>query len=367
MNHTLRYPFLWLAAILLAVTSSCSDNDDTTDDGSVTANLIGNWYGTRYYVNNGAIKYQYLTLTLNADKTGSMEYEAPTSFSAASFTWRVSGDRLICNGAYANTDGDTSIDYNLECQIVQDRLIPSGQFSVFILTKDNSVMTDGEGKETASSENQLSMLQNVWVATDKTSVIEFQTGNRYEEYIMSYAGASNYSEHYVGEYRFSPLNKTLTIGTSLWDVVTLDSKNLVLKKGSRTLSYTLGSNRDIPAKSDLKAYLASASGWSDSRNKYFFKFNDDGSVRYIEDSGRKYGSYGQINLGASGRFSVSGSTVTCNFSDVFWEYGKSGTAGWFPGWVCDQSCTKKYVIEVTPSSSIKVTFPDSNVVYMDKL
>ena len=352
-----------IAVILTVVTSSCSDSDDITDKSA----LVGNWYGTRCYVNNGTVKYQYFTLTLNSDNTGSMEYEAPSSLSLARFTWSVKGGKLICKGAYGNSDGDMSGNYTLECNIEKDRLRPIGQFSIFILTKDNSIMTDSNGNEIASAEDQLYTLQNVWVATDKTSVIKFYPGSIYDEYILSSDG-STYTEFNVGNYHFAPLNKTLTIDTSLWEVVTINNQSLVLKNGSRTLSYRMGTRDDIPTKSDLKTVLSSAFGWSDENSKYFFRFSSDGTVAYIEDSGRRYGSYGDISLIAEGKYRVSGSTVTCTFTSVNWEYGSTSTASWFPGWVWGQSCTKKYLIEVTPAGSIKVTFLDSSkVVYLDKV
>lgn len=228
MRFSLRHYSLWIAAILLVATTSCSDNDEP--DSVDYESLSGVWYGTRCYNNNGAVKYQNITLTLNQDKTGSMEYESEVSFSAARFTWSISGDRLICQGAYASTSGDISGSYNLECRIEKDRLYPTGQFSYFILTKDNSVMTDGEGNEIASAEDQLYMLQNVWVSTDKKSVIEFYPGGEYDEYVLSYPGSNDYTEFNTGKYHFNPLLKTLTVNTTLWEVVTLDRENLVLKK-----------------------------------------------------------------------------------------------------------------------------------------
>lgn len=361
MKNTMCRFSQWFLLIILLTVSACTGDEPDYED------LSGTWYGTRLYINNGAVKYQYITLTLNQDKTGSMEYESPASFSAARFTWKISGDRLICDGAYADTYGDVTGNYNLECRIEKDRLYPVGQFSSFILTKDNSVMTDGEGNEIASAEDQASMLQNVWVLTDKTVVVEFFPGGSYDEYFLSYPGADIYTKYSTGEYRFSPMAKTLTVGSTQWNVETLDSENLVLRNGTNTLSYTIGSRNDIPSTVDLKSYLASTSGWSDSKSKYFFSFSTDGMVSFIEDSGRRYGSYGRISLIARGTYSVSGSTVTCYFSDVHWEYGSTGTSNWFPGWVCNQSCTKRYIVEVTQSSSIKVTFPDSKIVYLDKL
>ena len=349
--------------MLFAVLAASCGKDEP--DGMSKANLVGNWYGTRYYNNNGNIKYQHFILKLNSDKTGSMEYEAPTSYSTAYFKWKVSGDKVICKGAFANTSGDVSEDYTLECRIEKDRLIPIGTYSFFIPTKDNSVMTDGNGNEIISPDEQQSILQNVWVSSDKTAILNFYYGGNYEEFILTHAGSKKYSDHTMGEYRLSPLYKSLTLGLSTWDVLTLDEERLVIKNGSRTLSYTMGSSSDLPTGADLEKYLQSSFGWSGEKGKYFFRFTDNGTVSYIERSGRRYGSLG-ISMVNSGKYSVSGSTVTCHFDNVYWDYGDSDTANWFPGWTYGQACTKKYVMEVLLDYSIKVTFPDGNVVYMDK-
>lgn len=350
--------------MLFAMLATSCGKDEP--DGMSKADLVGSWYGTRYYLNNGNIRYQYFTLTLNSDKTGSMEYEAPTSYSTAYFKWKVSGDKVVCHGAYANTSGDVSEDYTLECRIENDRLIPIGTYSFFILTKDNSVMTDGNGNEIISPDEQQSILQNVWVSTDKTAVLNFYYGGEYEEFILTHAGSKKYSDHTMGEYRLSPLYKSLTLGLSTWDVITLDKERLVIKNGSRTLSYTVGSSSDLPTDCDLETFLQSAFGWSGQKGKYYFRFTKDGTAVYFETSTRSYGSLGKISMRAVGSYSVNGSTVTCHFDDVSWDYGTSSTANWFPGWTCGQACTKKYKIEVTPSYSIKVTFPDGKEVYMDK-
>lgn len=350
--------------MLFAVLAAGCGKDEP--DGMSKADLVGNWYGTRYYNNNGNIKYQYLILKLNSDKTGSMEYEAPTSYSTAYFKWKVSGDRVVCKGAFANTSGDVSEDYTLECRIEKDRLIPIGTYSFFILTKDNSVMTDGNGNEIISPDEQQSILQNVWVSSDKTAILNFYYGGNYEEFILTHAGSKKYSDHTMGEYRLSPLYKSLTLGLSTWDVLTLDNERLVIKNGSRTLSYTMGSSSDLPTGVDLEKYLQSSFGWSGEKGKYYFQFLKDGTVVYYENSRKSYGSWGQISMSVKGSYRVNGSTVTCYYDDVSWDFGESGTANWFPGWTYGQACTKKYVMEVLLDYSIKVTFPDGNVVYMDK-
>ncbi|MGM9816669.1 MAG: hypothetical protein ACI304_06380 [Lepagella sp.] len=125
---------LLLMLLPMSILTSCSD-----DSGMSTDDLVGNWYGKRTYTNNGATKSQYLYLTLKSNKTGTMEYESPVSYSTAYFTWKVSGNKLICKGAYASTY-DTDEDWTLECLIEDNKLKPSpngGQFSEFTLTKSN--------------------------------------------------------------------------------------------------------------------------------------------------------------------------------------------------------------------------------------
>lgn len=367
MKLPLRESIIWIAALLVLFTSSCSSDDGPSSDEPQT-NLVGKWYGTRYYMNNGTIKYQYLTLELNSDRTGSMEYEAPGSFSAAKFQWSVSGNKLICQGAYADTYGDVSGDYRLECRIEGDRLYPADQFSVFVLTQDNSIMTDGNGTEVLSPDEQAYILQNVWVSTDKKSIIEFYPGGSYDEYILTSPGANSYSEFNTGKYLFMPLEKLLRIDGVIWDVVSLNSDYLEIKRGSKSNKYTMGSRDDIPDQVNLKELLLEGMTWCSSKNiDYIFTFTDGNKVTYIESSGKRYGSYNQLNLRADGTFSVNGSKVTCYFSDVFWDFGTGNAADCFPGWTCGKPCTKQYIMEVTPSGSIMTTLPDSKVIYLEKI
>lgn len=126
---------------------SCFCNFSCSNENEPPSDLIGKWYGTRRYYNPvGGNKYQYITVELKADKTGSLEYEAPNSFSAASFKWKKSGNQIICEGASASSNGDVS-DFFMKMQISGERLIPIDRYNLFILTKDNSVITDGDGNE----------------------------------------------------------------------------------------------------------------------------------------------------------------------------------------------------------------------------
>ena len=365
-ERALKSIFPLLLACVMTILTGCGDDGQDDEPTSDITDIEGTWYGTRSYINNGAVKYQNIILRLNSDNTGAMEYESQTSYSVAYFVWSVSGGYLICDGAYASTSGDVAADYHMECRIESGRLIPTGQFSAFILTKDNSVMTDGDGNEIDSPERQIELLTNVWVTTDGKKVIRFYSGGTYDEYTLDYAGSGTYSTCVSGSYSFAPLNKTLTLNTTLWTVVTLSESRLVLQKGTATVEYRIGDSSDIPSGANLAEYLTSASRWADSSGKYTFMFRSDGDVTYFEDSFRKYGSWGDVALVANGTFYVSGSEVTCNFSSVTWTYGGTDTADYFPDWTYERPCTKTYRIEVTPSSALQVTMPDSKVVYLYK-
>lgn len=140
---------LVVMALSLAV-CACSSGDDES-----SADLAGIWYGTRSYYNPAAgTKYQYLTVTLDADKTGSLEYEGPNSLMMAYFKWKKSGDYVECNGVSGNSNGEASTDFSMKMKISGDRLIPVDRFNLFILTRDNSVMTDGNGNEIAKDSSQ---------------------------------------------------------------------------------------------------------------------------------------------------------------------------------------------------------------------
>lgn len=136
---------IWMVMTVLCLAVclyGCSDDDDEY----IPSDLVGNWSGTHSYYNPvGGTKYQYLYIDFYSDGTGMLEYEAPTSYSCAYFEYGVSGNSVVCNGAYASTSGDMSERFNLTLVRSGDTLIPQGQFSLFILTRDGSITTDGNG------------------------------------------------------------------------------------------------------------------------------------------------------------------------------------------------------------------------------
>lgn len=146
----LKFLSMLLFATLSLAVCACGSSDDEP-----VADLTGTWYGTRSYYNPASgTRYQYLTVTLSADKTGCLEYEAPTSYTIAYFKWKKSGDYVQCDGVSGNSDGEASTDFSMKMKISADRLIPVDRYSVFILTRDNSVMTDGNGNEITNDSSQ---------------------------------------------------------------------------------------------------------------------------------------------------------------------------------------------------------------------
>jgi len=347
---------------MLCLLCGCSSDEPSNHD-----DLVGSWCGIRYYYNPASgTKYQYLRLTLEADGTGSLEYEAPSSYSVGNFTWSVDNGYVICRGIYAGSEY-VDENYSLRLRIDGDRLYPEGHFDVFILTKDGSVMTDGNGNEIGSADDLADLLMNTWVTTDGLVVTTFYYDGSYEEYVLSSKKSSTYTSVTEGYYEYTPLTKQLLINSSIWEVQELTVQTLKIKNGNKTISYNMGSKSDIPTSADITSFLSSAKmGWSDKNNKYCFLFTSDGSVYYIENSGKKYGSYGIISLSAKGGYSLNGDKLTCYFNDVFWEYGSAGTKDYFPDWTNGQSCIKTYTISVV-YDSLLVTFPNGTKVYLDAL
>lgn len=363
MKHIFNHSILWIATLLVLFATSCSGDDDPKSS-ALDNDVSGTWYGTRFYIVNGNVKFQYLTLTLDSNGSGTMIYDAPDIYSTAHFRWSVKGNNVVCRGAYANTDGDLNDDYTLECQIKGDQLKPLNHYSLFILTKDDSILVDENGNITMNPDEQLDALRNVWVSTDRTTVIRFYQNNSYDEYVLTAPGSDFYKVHNTGDYSLNAFNKTLLINSALWDVETLTNETLVIKNGTRQLKYSIGSYNDMPKEADLEQLLTANKIWYNS--KYQFVFYDRNKISYIETSDKSYGSWGKINLTADGIFDVNGNTVTCYFSDVSWQDGSGGASKLFSDWTNGQACTKKYIFEALITSELKVTLPNSKVIYLEK-
>lgn len=135
-----RILFIFIACVPLV---SCGGDDEPDYN-----DIVGSWYGTRSYYNSvGGTKYQYLTVRFNADKTGSLEYEGPTSVSIGYFSYSISGKTITCKGVWASSLGDADSNFTFTLDIQGDRLKPTSLYTYFILTRDGSVVTDGDGNE----------------------------------------------------------------------------------------------------------------------------------------------------------------------------------------------------------------------------
>ncbi len=364
-----NFIFLILFSVLIWVTSGCSSDDDPISD-----EITGTWYGTRTYYNPvGGTKYQYLTITLNADHTGNLEYESPVSYTVASFMYSVSGSTIDCKGAYANSDGEYSDTFMITLKKEGNRLIPQDRYTSFILTKDNSVMTGSDGNEVASDYDKINMLENVWVTTDGRVVINFYSDKKYDEYTLTSPGSNQYKSRTSGSYTFSPGARDLLSiiysngSLTQYTVDELTESRLKISTSNQSITYRKGTTADIPKEADLKGFLVAAFSWTDKSNKHVFSFASDNKMSYFEVASKKLGSYGYPTLRATGTFSVSGSKVTAYFNDVSWEGGKDMASNYFPDWEYGKSCTKTYNIEVTASGSLKVTLPNSTVIYLDEI
>lgn len=237
---------MFIIMLMSCVTlTSCGDDDDEPS----LNNVIGTWYGTRSYYNPvGGTKYQYLTLEFESNGTGSLEYESPVSYSIAKFKYSIKGNTIHCSGAYANTYGDVEDDFSMSLLIDGDRLIPQDKYTQFILTRDNSIMTDGDGNEIIDQSNQL---QNVWVSTSGETVTVFYD-YEYEEYVLSSNFAKTYTVKYDGTYSYNPARKIVNINGTQFNIVSLTDSFLSLKSESsgKIFNYNKGTQSDIPRKAN---------------------------------------------------------------------------------------------------------------------
>lgn len=88
-----------VAMLLLALACLCSCKDSDSDADFNLSELYGYWTGTQ------SNAHQRIYLTFNEDKTGEFTYESNVYYRVATFTYKVSGDEIICKGIIAGEDG----------------------------------------------------------------------------------------------------------------------------------------------------------------------------------------------------------------------------------------------------------------------
>ncbi|MCM1068192.1 MAG: hypothetical protein NC418_11525 [Muribaculaceae bacterium] len=353
-----------LLLLLVLITSiitlpSCGDSTDDVADSSLT----GTWYGTRSYYNPvSGTKYQTLSVTFNTDGTGSLEYESPASYSVAYFTYSQRGSNVSCSGAWASSSSDAvETDFRMNFERRGDRLIPLDKYPYFILTKDGSVETDGDGNEVINDSN---LLRQVWVQNDGSTVVVFST-DTYTEYVLAKPFGSVYTKKYSDSYIYDYRRSIINIGGTQFEVLVLSKSALQLRSASgKIFNYSAGVTADIPSdggsssESSYAELLQSPDfGWKDSSGKRIITFSGS-AVSYMEQSTRKLGSYGYPTLDARGTYTIAGKNIRCSFDDIFWESGTSTAKGWFPGWTCGGSASKTYTIQAISTQSLTLVLDD---------
>lgn len=334
---------LTASLILTLLFASCNSDDDL-----VINDLVGTWYGTRTYYNPASgTKYQYVTIEFEANGTGSLEYEAPSTYSVAEFVYSVNNNTVTCRGAYVNSNGDVDSDFEMNLRIDDDRLIPLDRYNMFILTKDNSVMTDGDGNEFIDDSE---LIEGVWLHSSREVVLVIN-GSDYTKYTLPSTSSNIYSYKTEGWFSYQILQKYVLLDGVKYDVLALSANTLQLRSSNGTnFSYTRGTVADIPTNGEnstnYQEILESPTfGWKTSNGTYIISFSNSGSVFHIETSSKKLGSYGYINLDAQGTYSLSGKTITCTFTDVWWQSGNSSAKDFFPGWSYGNTNIRIYTIE----------------------
>lgn len=346
-----------LAVIISFAISSCSGDDDSP----ATKDISGSWSGTQAYTNPvSGTKYKYLTLTFNAGGKGDLTYESPVGYSYGIFSYTVINNQVKCTGVWATTDDDTvDTDFTMTLEIHGDRLIPIDRYSGFILTIDNSVITDDQGNELIDGSH---LLPGVWISTDNSAILEFHDLNKYTLYQIDSDDRNSYSYSVSGEYSYDFLRNILIIGNSRNEVRTLNASELIMMNLDtyNLLSFKRGTSNDIPKGADIKDYLYNAALlWSSASSKETFKFNKNGNVVYWERSNVQVGSWGKACLTAQGTYSVNNKTIICNFTDVSWEGGNySQYANIFSGWEYNKPCTKTYTVTKAADGILELITPD---------
>lgn len=345
----------FIVVALSVIVVACGDSDSEPGASSI----VGSWYGTNTYDNPaGGLKTRSLSVVFNSDGSGSMEYEAPTLYSAAYFSYFVSGNNIHCVGAYANTTGDVNEDFEWTLEIQGDRIIPQDKFTSFILTRDGSVTTNGSGSEVVDKSN---LLKGVWVHTTGETVIRFNEST-YDEYVLSEPFGKSYSSHTENDYSYNSYSNSFTSGADLYFITTLTENNLSFKceRTKNTYSYTRGSQSDIPTKNDIAATLIGVHWVSKG---YIFYFGTDGHVGYVESTKVRNDHYA---LDARGTYTLSGNTAICYFETVTWDCGYlPQNKNIFPGWTYNTPCTKRFSFEADGDNLI-VTFEDGRTVTLSR-
>lgn len=340
---------------------SCGDDNESND----LSQIIGSWYGTHSYYNPaGGTKYQYLTVSFDSNGLGSLEYESPVSISFANFTYSVQRNIIKCQGAYANSDGDWGSDFDMSLRIEGDRLIPIDRYTSFILTRDGSVETGGDGDEVIDDSEYI---YGVWLHNDGGVVLVLDRTS-FTEYTLMSGSTSVYRKKTEGSFSYNYRQNYILINNYQYDIVSLTKNSLQLQSTDtkKLYNYNRGTESDIPNNgedtTDYRAILELALMWKDDTRS--FVFHHSNQIAYYENSSKSYGSWGPISLVATGTYYIYGKNIYCSFSDVSWQDGKSGAKDYFPGWVCGEEVTKVFSIESISTECLWLRHENGKTYYL---
>lgn len=170
-------------------------------------------------------------------------YECPTVYGVAKFAYKVKGGVVQCRGAYASSSGESDEEFEMDLRMEGDRLIPLNKYTQFILTKDNSVLTDGNGNEIVDQSEQL---QQVWLDKEGRTVMEIYDDKKFIEYTLSAPFAKTYSYIREGTYWYDAARKLINFQGYQWEILSLSSSEMSLKRDGRIVKYKAGKDSDIP-------------------------------------------------------------------------------------------------------------------------
>lgn len=132
----------WYICLLSIALVGCK-GDEPQHDESVHSEIVGIWYGTFKYNNPvSGVKYNYLTLSFDNNQRGSLEYESSVSYRNAQFSYQITNGYIRCVGVCTSTEDDGVSEFSLDLRIEGDRLYPINMYTNYILTKDNSIITN---------------------------------------------------------------------------------------------------------------------------------------------------------------------------------------------------------------------------------
>lgn len=359
MKQINKLYLLGLIFILSILFCSCNDQENNE--------IIGTWYGTRMYNNPvGGTKYQYLTVNFGYDKEGSLEYESPTGYTYALFTYSIKGHTIECWGTSANTDGEVTSGFSLTLRIEGERLIPVDQYTQFILTKDNSVITDGNGNEAIYNQNSL---LGVWLSNDGYSVYDFGE-TECTQYTLNGYKSKYYSAMITKPYSYDFVQNTITMGGNRYQISILNENTLAMNESNNYLTFYRGNRSDIPSKGNNAdtellckpfCWIAGDTGYSNykktSESIISLQFYDRNKISMTfsyttYSSSGIWGSTSTKTIGARGTFSLQGSKLSCNFTDITIS---AGNAHEYLGWVEGQSKAETYDIQIIDPDNVYIT------------